>query len=212
MYLSRIQVDTDDHTKIKDLYQLGAYHNWVEQSFPNEISKKERSRKLWRLDKFHGNFYLILLSNEKPDLNKFSIYGIKNTIQIMDYNKILKYLKKYMYAHFKVTLYPKVSKVNHDKKSKRGTIVPCKNYFDQLEYLKNHSKKWGFSLIENQFDVVKKVIQPFYHNNSKRISIQQITYEGQLQITDLETFKKYLCNGMGPRKAYGCGLMTIIPE
>ena len=39
MYLSRVEIDTDNRQKIKDLSHLGAYHNWVERSFPAEIAK-----------------------------------------------------------------------------------------------------------------------------------------------------------------------------
>jgi CRISPR system Cascade subunit CasE len=39
MYLSRVEIDTDNRQKIKDLSHLGAYHNWVERSFPAEMPK-----------------------------------------------------------------------------------------------------------------------------------------------------------------------------
>ena len=42
--------------------------------------------------------------------------------------------------------------------------------------------------------------------------IVSATYEGILTITDLEKFKAALINGIGKKKAYGCGFLTIIPE
>ena len=69
MYLSRVEIDSDNRQKIKDLSHLGAYHNWVERSFPQEIAKGERERHLWRLDSLNGKNYLLLLSPEKPDLH-----------------------------------------------------------------------------------------------------------------------------------------------
>ena len=38
MYLSRVEIDFANRKKIKDLSHLGAYHSWVEESFPWEIS------------------------------------------------------------------------------------------------------------------------------------------------------------------------------
>lgn len=38
MYLSRVQVNTNDHQIFKHLTHLGAYHDWVERSFPREIA------------------------------------------------------------------------------------------------------------------------------------------------------------------------------
>ena len=36
MYISRVEIDLNNRQKIRDLTHLGAYHNWVEQSFPDE--------------------------------------------------------------------------------------------------------------------------------------------------------------------------------
>ena len=65
MYISRVELDIYNRQKIRDLTHLGAYHNWVEQSFREESGV--RSRKLWRLDKINDKKYLLLVSGEKPD-------------------------------------------------------------------------------------------------------------------------------------------------
>lgn len=39
MYLSRVEIDSQNRRKTKDLTHVGAYHNWVEQSFPAEQVK-----------------------------------------------------------------------------------------------------------------------------------------------------------------------------
>ncbi|WP_449261930.1 type I-E CRISPR-associated protein Cas6/Cse3/CasE, partial [Escherichia coli] len=51
MYISRVELDIYNRQKIRDLTHLGAYHNWVEQSFREDNGV--RSRKLWRLDKIN---------------------------------------------------------------------------------------------------------------------------------------------------------------
>ena len=42
MYLSRVQLATENRQKIHNLTHLGAYHDWVERSFPQEIEQGER--------------------------------------------------------------------------------------------------------------------------------------------------------------------------
>ncbi len=42
MYISRVEIDTNNRQKLRDLYHLGAYHNWVENCFPNELKKKSK--------------------------------------------------------------------------------------------------------------------------------------------------------------------------
>ena len=52
---------------------------------------------------------------------------------------------------------------------------------------------------------------PFKHsNNSKKINLDQVTYEGKLKIADREKMIETLTTGIGKKKAYGFGLMTII--
>ena len=35
-------------------------------------------------------------------------------------------------------------------------------------------------------------------------------YEGLLQVTDEENFRKILVEGLGREKAFGCGLLTVM--
>lgn len=41
------------------------------------------------------------------------------------------------------------------------------------------------------------------------ISLSTVDFEGELQVTDLERFTAVLFNGIGPAKAFGCGLMLV---
>ncbi len=42
-----------------------------------------------------------------------------------------------------------------------------------------------------------------------RVTIGRVVYEGRLRIEDASLFRSLLVNGIGPSKAYGCGLMTL---
>ena len=89
MYLSRVAIDRLDRRKIKDLTHLGAYHNWVESSFPNEFENNIRSRKLWRIDTLQGKKYLLLVSEKEPDMIALEKYGIPGSAQTKCYDKFL---------------------------------------------------------------------------------------------------------------------------
>ena len=89
MYLSRVQIDVNNRAKIKDLNHLGAYHNWVEQSFPEEVQNSERLRHLWRIDDLAGKKYLLVLSKGKPDLQDLERYGVKGTAVTKSYDRFL---------------------------------------------------------------------------------------------------------------------------
>ncbi|WP_431983091.1 type I-E CRISPR-associated protein Cas6/Cse3/CasE [Streptomyces qinglanensis] len=44
-----------------------------------------------------------------------------------------------------------------------------------------------------------------------RVVMHAVTFEGRLRITDAATFTEKLLGGIGPSKAYGCGLLTLAP-
>lgn len=209
MFLSRVEIDVHNLHKMQNLTHLGAYHNWVEQSFPLEIEEGKRSRKLWRIDTINQKQYLLLLSPDKPDLVKLSAYGVDGTAETTNYDKMLDCLKNGMVFRFKLVATPMYSKSRGKKSGKRGKVMQCLSIDDQLSYLKKRSEKNGFSLLGDlmvtgeKLDVLKKK----HHKNG---FIRHVSYEGHLKITDVEKFKDILCNGLGHKKAYGSGLMTIM--
>lgn len=46
-------------------------------------------------------------------------------------------------------------------------------------------------------------------NRKRGISLSTVDFEGELQVTDLERFTSILFNGIGPAKAFGCGLLLV---
>ena len=39
MYISRVEIDRYNRRKVRDLTHVGAYHAWVEESFPSELEQ-----------------------------------------------------------------------------------------------------------------------------------------------------------------------------
>ena len=66
MYLSRVEIDFDNRMKTRKLTHLGAYHDWVERSFPEDFELGNRTRKLWRIDRLNDKYYLLIVSENKP--------------------------------------------------------------------------------------------------------------------------------------------------
>lgn len=209
MYLSRVEIDINNRRKIKDLTHLGAYHNWVEQSFPQEVEKEERSRKLWRIDNLNGKTYLLIQSENAPDIEKLETYGVKGSGQVKAYDKFLENLKEGSSYRFRVVLNPVISLPNPD--GKRGRVVPHITEEHQMKYFLDRTEKNGFSVDPDQVIIVERAFVNLKKHNKKPIRLAKAAYEGTLTITDLEKFKDLLLNGFGKKKAYGFGLMTLIP-
>lgn len=49
----------------------------------------------------------------------------------------------------------------------------------------------------------------YFRKEKHRGKISIVTFEGMLQITDRKAFLGALCLGIGPAKAFGCGLLSV---
>ncbi|MBQ8706831.1 MAG: type I-E CRISPR-associated protein Cas6/Cse3/CasE [Succinivibrionaceae bacterium] len=209
MYLSRVEIDVCNRQKIRDLSHLGAYHNWVENSFPLEINNGIRSRKLWRIDTIQGTRYLLLVSDEKPDLKLLEQYGVSGTARTKSYDKFLDSIEENKFYRFRVTLNP--VKSIHQDEGKRGRVVPEITAEQQMKFLESRAEKLGFELMPNNYLIVDKSWVPMKKAGQKTIKLSRATYEGILKVTDKSVFYHSLTKGIGKKKAYGFGLMTVIP-
>lgn len=217
MYLSRVEIDMYNRKALRDLEHLGCYHGWIEDSFPEdrEKAKDERTRKLWRIDNINERYYLLILSELKPDLKKLEKYGVSNSAETKNYDEFLNSLKEGMQANFRIKLNTVKSYSNREKYKKRGRVVPVP--LDELNsFFMDRTEKNGFTVENDGFKIAEineELFKRYDEDNNKNSKLNLIgaTYEGILTITDIEKFKMTLLKGIGKKKAYGYGLMTVIP-
>lgn len=222
MYLSRVEIDSNNRAKTQDLTHLGAYHNWVEQSFPTEVAAGERQRHLWRIDQLSGRRYLLVLSAEKPDVEKLSTYGVQGTVMTKSYDHLLSTLQAGQLLRFRLTANPThtITKPNE----RQGRVMPHITIERQREWLVDRAEKAGFKLIKStsaenpdgstiwSFDIVSREWPELHRRMGRGIRLSQVTFEGLLQVSDVTAFRETLTKGIGREKAFGMGLMTVIPE
>ena len=210
MYISRVEIDRKNRRKIRDLTHVGAYHAWVEQSFPEEFSQGIRTRKLWRLDQLQDKSYLMIISEEKPDLKSLEKYGVEGSAQTKSYDHFLSALKNGCRMKFRIVLNPVIS-LPSSANPKRGVVKPHVTIEHQMAYLMDRSEKNGFQLSEDEFSIVERGYEIFKKSTPKPIRLVKAVYEGTLTISDAAVFRKVLAEGIGKKKAYGFGMMTVIP-
>lgn len=211
MFLSRVEIDRNNRRKTKELSHLGAYHSWVEDSFPNEKKSNVRFRKLWRIDPLGDKEYLLVVSPEQPDMELLEKYGVTNSAETKDYDHFLNHLEKNKRYRFRLVANPVVSIKRDPKSKKRGRVVPHVTVEQQRNYLIERSEKNGFHLSNDEFTIVERKFEPLNKKGHKTIRLSKVSYEGVLTITDVLKFKHLLINGLGRKKAYGFGMMTVIP-
>jgi len=221
MYLSRVEIDFDNRMKTRKLTHLGAYHDWVERSFPEDFELGNRTRKLWRIDRLNDKYYLLIVSENKPvivsednpEKEGLERYGVSGTGQVKDYDKFLNSIKTGGKMRFRVKLNTVKADSQEGKKAglKRGRLFPIVNQEELVSFLIDRSKKNGFKVEEDDFVVVEKGFEKLQKKNMKPLDLAMATYEGNLVVTDEEKFIKTLTEGIGKKKAYGFGMMTVIP-
>ena len=209
MYLSRVEIDVSNRQKLKKLNHLGAYHDWVESCFPWEHKVQERSRKLWRVDQLNNKTYLLLVSEERPDLTKLSTYGVSGTAQSKDYSPFLNNIREGQKMNFRVVLNPVISV--KEAGSERGKTKPHVTVEHQMKFLLDRSEKNGFKLEADEFRIVDRQFMDFRRKGEKTPRLSRVTYEGSLTVHNVDLFLETLSKGFGKKKAYGFGLMTVIP-
>lgn len=202
MYLSRIKLNTQIRNTLKLFNSQQVAHAAIEGAFGENGS----GRKLWRLDYYKGQPYILLLSPERPDLTSFiAQFGYADApAEIKNYQKVLDAVENGDVYKFRLTANPVHSIKKEDKD--RGKIYPHVTVAQQEEWLRLKSTKNGFKL--HDFAVVYRERKRF-RRQDRYVSISMATYEGVLEITDAEAFKKALTDGIGRAKSYGCGLLTL---
>ena len=214
MYISRVKLDLNNRKNLRDLSHLGCYHGWIEDSFPDERGKGNRSRKLWRIDSIHNEYYLLVLSEEKPEESILEKYAVKGSLEIKDYDPFIEKLREGMQAKFRIKLNTVKSLADRSQGRRRGRLVPVP--LDELiPYFLSRAEKNGFHVDEGDLKIVARSKELFEKQDQEdtriKLDLVSTSYEGLLTITDLEKFKKALTQGIGKKKAYGFGLLTIIP-
>ncbi len=210
MYLSRVEIDSANRRYMQSLNHLGAYHNWVEQAFPDEVKSGKRSRKLWRIDHLAGKKYLLLVSETEPDCEQMEAYGVKGSFVCKDYDPLLSSVRQGDRYRFRLTLNP-VRSVMEDG-AKRGKVYPIYAEADQRKFFLDRASKHGFQVEEDQFLIVERGEETLRKKEKEGTDLVKAVYEGRLTVEEPVRFVDLLCHGMGREKAYGFGMMTVIRE
>lgn len=204
MYLSRIQFDLTKRKSLRCLSDPNMIHGIVERSFHGE-----RKRNLWRVDFLSGEKYLLILSEEKPDLvSAIDQIGVEGSGITKDYAPLLNRIEAGSKWNFRLSANPTRSVLL--VKGERGIVKPHVSEKFQRQWLINKSSKCGFSVLENELFIISRKKWHFWKSRGQKpVILNQVIYEGFLTITDTELFREAMIKGIGRGKAYGMGLLTI---
>ncbi|MGW4816778.1 type I-E CRISPR-associated protein Cas6/Cse3/CasE [Kitasatospora cineracea] len=119
-----------------------------------------------------------------------------------------------------------------DELHQRSYRVPHRTAAHQLAWFLDRTTRWGFTIPEARTDTPAPGLDaPDGNGPSARevritdrdrrtftkpgtrtpVTLTTATFEGHLRISDPALLKTALLEGIGPSKAYGCGLLTLAP-
>ena len=70
---------------------------------------------------------------------------------------------------------------------------------------------WGFQVSAQNLQVDSIDVLQFKDKKHRPVTIAQAHVQGVLRVTDKEVFANSFAKGIGRARAYGCGLLQIVP-
>lgn len=203
MFLSRVKLDTKLRKTQLAFESPNLFHGAVETAF-----SERQSRNLWRIDKLRGEYYILILSEDKPRLESIiKQFGYPEVSgETKEYDVLLNRLDNDQKWRFRLVANP-TRTIKNEKGERKISAHVSDKY--QLEWLKQKAEKNGFEVDEamvmsSDWKIFKKA------GNKDRVRIKEASFEGMLTIKDVELFKNALIQGIGRGKVYGMGMLTIV--
>lgn len=186
--------------KITDAYSL---HRVVYDLFEDVRSDQQKQASLpsgiLYADK-GGDFNsrrILILANRQPNLTPN--YGEVESKKIS-----AAFLQHARYA-FEVTVNPgKRDKQTGKIRAVRGREAIARWFNERAE------KSWGFKLNPLNLQIEKMAVQTF-KKDGQTVTHGSATLKGELYVADREQFKQSFCQGIGRGRAFGFGLLQIVP-
>ncbi|ROO52787.1 CRISPR system Cascade subunit CasE [Micromonospora sp. Llam0] len=219
MYLTRLRINPARRGARKLLSSPHAMHAAVRAAFADAASyERPGARTLWRLDTpAPATVHLYIVSPGRPDLTHLveqAGWPTTETWTTRDYDGLLASLRPGQEWAFRLTANPTHSgrKTADAKETQRfGHLREP----EQVQWLTRRAEQHGFALASQHDGHPNLRLHQRQNHTFKRglgtVTLTTATYDGILQIIDIDLFRRALTSGIGHAKAYGCGLLTLAP-
>lgn len=209
-YLTRIELDPYKKLTQLALKNANMIHGTIEKVFGNEAE-----RKLWRIDSLRGRRYLMIVSQTLPDftqlLMQFVPDGAKS--QSKSYDDFLESIEDGSRWNFKLCGVPLVCrKTEYNPNGKRFPLLKPE---EQMEWLIKKGNLHGFTVNPEHVritDTGPAKLSKGAGENHYEFKIRKVIFDGILTVTDPEKFRDAMVNGIGKERAFGGGMITVVPS
>lgn len=112
--------------------------------------------------------------------------------------------------YFRLRANPTVKKAREEKR--QGNRVPLKHEAQQVAWLHRKGAQGGFRVLdvrashdEEQRDRIRREGSEVSHT----LTLYAVQFDGLLEVTEPGRFREAVRGGIGPAKAFGCGLLSL---
>jgi len=148
---------------------------------------------------FHGR-KILLLANRSPE-------------QVVDgqYGKVLsRTIAEGFLDHAKYRFKVIVNPTRRDSAS--GKLLPVKGREAVGDWFCQRAEQsWGFTVTKEHLQVDRLEVLQFKAQQEQFVTLGQAHVQGQLHVTNPERFQASFAKGIGRGRAFGCGLLQIVP-
>lgn len=218
-YLSRVELNPQRRSGRGLLGSPQAMHAAVLSSFPGALGDRTDRRVLWRLDPVPGAVHLYVVSPEQPDfthLTEQAGWPTLQTWQTREYEPFLDRLSAGQSWAFRLTANP--TRARPAAEGQRSQRFGHVTVTQQQRWLVERCATAGFDVrpLSEGGDaadgvVVRERRTTRFRRGEGQVTLTTASFEGVLTVTDPGALRTTLTGGLGPAKAYGCGLLTLAP-
>lgn len=112
------------------------------------------------------------------------------------------------HRHYRFTV--TVSPTRRDKQSRQLKPVKGREAIANW-FIERAAKNWGFCVSPEHMRIDDVRVAQFKGKADRAITLQQATVSGYLTVTDSERFALSVASGLGRGRAFGCGLLQVVP-
>lgn len=209
LYLSRLRLNTRSETVMADLLDVQLMHQRSLTGFPDILGLgvgRDAHGVLWRVDTSPAGSMLIVQSLTPPQWTRLPEDYCVHQPRVDDIGAFRRVLRPGHRLAYRIA-----ANAVHLKKNPGGTRRPLRRRHEQLAWIRQAAEHGGFRLLG---DTTIAVPPPHTGNRIKDnqvtpLTIQPVNYQGHLEIVDPEKFWTTMETGIGPAKAYGCGMLSL---
>lgn len=78
-------------------------------------------------------------------------------------------------------------------------------------FLERCAPSWGFRALPSTLELGRVDVEQFQGKQDRTITVAKAHLRGALEVTDAQRFRQSFARGIGRGRAFGCGLLQIVP-